>query len=145
MSARVAQPEFLVLIHRMQRAVGMYGSHRIAELEEYRQVLGTLKDLKRLGVVDAARCTERPALEPRIVLGAAVEVFLLLLERLRRIGNHVPLDDAGARRRILPAGMRFEVVVRRAGGLPDAGEIRFTPGHARNLRRRGLSALREYR
>src|SRR4051794_35843438 len=108
----------------MQRSVRVDRAHRVPELEDERQVPVALEDLERLGVVDAARRAERPALEARIGGRARFEVALLLLERRRQIRNLVALDDAGAGGRILAGGMRLEVEVRRAGRLPDAGEIR---------------------
>src|SRR5690242_17482181 len=95
----------------MQRAVRVDRSYGVAELEHERQVAIALEDLERLGVVDAARRAERPALKARIRSRARFKVALLLLERRREIGNLVALDDAWARWRVLASGMRLEVEV----------------------------------
>ncbi len=65
-AARVAEPELVVGDFGMQRAVRVDRAHRVAELKHERQVAVALEDLERLGVVDAARRAERPALEARV-------------------------------------------------------------------------------
>ncbi len=127
----------------MQRAVGVNGAHRVAELVNDREIAVPLQHLERLGIVDAARHAKRPALQARVVRGARVEVLLAGLERGGQIRNRAAFDDARTRRRIPPRPVRLEVVIRGAGGLPDAGEIGFAVGEAREfgLRGRGRSAL----
>ncbi len=94
------------------RAVGVDRPDRMAELEHDRQVARTLEDLERLRVVDPARRAEREALRARIGGRAGREVLLPLLERPRLVGDRLPFDDAGARRRVLARLMRLEVEVR---------------------------------
>src|SRR4051812_34258923 len=108
----------------MQRSVRVDRANGVPELEHERQVAIPLEDLERLGVVDAARCAERPALQTRIRARSGVEVALLLLEGGRQIRDLVAFDDALTGRRILAGRMRLEIEVRGARGLPDAGEIR---------------------
>ena len=114
----------MIRLQRMQRAIGVNGAHRIAEFKHQGQILRALKNLKRLGVVDPARCAQSPALEPRVGRGSGFEVLLLFLERLGGIGNHIPLHNAGARWRAFARFMRFQTLIRCARGLPDSGKIR---------------------
>src|SRR5882757_10797593 len=95
------------------------------EFKYHRQILAALKDLERLGVVDAARRTQRPTFQTGIVLSPGREVFLFLLEGRGKVGDDVARHDAGARRRILTRRMRLKIEVGGTGRLPDSGDIRF--------------------
>src|SRR5262249_19334022 len=112
------------------RAVHEDVADSVDVLEEKRDLLGALRNLKRVRHVHDAGDARQPALRVRIGGVPVLEVLLLLGQRLRSIGDLVALDDASPGRHALVADVVLYVPVSSSHGLPDAREIRLAIGRA---------------
>ena len=116
----------------MQRAVRVNRSYRVAELEHNRHIAITLKNLKWLGVVNAARRAESPAFEPRILdiagrvtgmmVDAVSDVIALARDEVRPAPEFGNVVDARFINGIAPMGERMLILVDIAR-LMTAGEM----------------------